>query len=211
MPKWPPWISVASCPFPQSFPWEPLRFVAWCLGLFSLGGGSLAQETTISLEKYREASEEKWAKAFADFDQRNAEESHPPTSVLFVGSSSIRRWNAIAQDMAPYHPIQRGFGGSRWSDLAVHADQLITPHQFQAVVCFVANDIAGKPEDKEPQEVRELVSYFVRRLRAHDATAPIFLIPVTPTPKRWKVWPTADQANTLLRALCQDDDGLHFI
>ncbi|MEM0970415.1 MAG: GDSL-type esterase/lipase family protein, partial [Verrucomicrobiota bacterium] len=123
----------------------------------------------------------------------------------------MRRWNAIAQDMAPYHPIQRGFGGSRWSDLAVHADQLITPHQFQAVVCFVANDIAGKPEDKEPQEVRELVSYFVRRLRAHDATAPIFLIPVTPTPKRWKVWPTADQANTLLRALCQDDDGLHFI
>lgn len=48
----------------------------------------------------------------------------PEDSVLFVGSSSVRMWREhIATGMAPHHPIERGLGGSRWHDVAVHADR----------------------------------------------------------------------------------------
>lgn len=41
----------------------------------------------------------------------------PQNAILFVGSSSIRLWEALTQDFWDYHTIQRGFGGSTIGDL----------------------------------------------------------------------------------------------
>ena len=36
--------------------------------------------------------------------------------LLFIGSSSIRRWVSLAEDMAPYPSINRGYGGAHYYD-----------------------------------------------------------------------------------------------
>lgn len=165
----------------------------------------------IDLEKYRAQALEKWEGAILEMEERDKAENHPADSILFVGSSSIRLWDYIREDMSPYHPIQRGFGGSKFSDLAIFADRLITPHQFRAVVIFVANDIAGKDDDKTPGEVARFFSWLVKAIRNHNPEAPIFYIAVTPTEKRWETWPEARKANTAIRAICLNDKKLHFI
>lgn len=168
-------------------------------------------DENVDLEKYRAEAIEKWEDDIRKLEERDGVESHPADSILFVGSSSIRLWESITEDMAPYHPIQRGFGGSRFSDLAIFADRLISPHAFRAVVIFVANDIAGKEDDKTPREVAQLFSRFVGQIRNHNPKAPIFYIAVTPTEKRWEAWPEARKANTAIRAVCDQDEKLHFI
>ena len=186
-----------------------MKFSLLCTATLLLVAATLAAAETLDLTKYREASEKKWAKDMAAFDELNATEKHPADSILFVGSSSIRIWETIAADIAPYHPIHRGFGGSRWSDLAVFADRLITPHQFRAVVFFVGNDIKGGG-DRTPEEVADLFSYLHSRVRAHNPDAAIFYIAVTPTRKRWAVWPETKAANTAAREVCRREENTCF-
>jgi hypothetical protein len=179
--------------------------------LLVLANFTATAQGTADLEKYRSGSTKRWEKDIAKLEALDKSESHPDNAILFVGSSSIRRWETIAADMAPYHPIRRGFGGCKWSDVAIFADRLITPHQFRAVVFFVANDITGGDDDKTPEEVAALFAQVWQRVRAHNSDAPVFFIPVTPTPSRWSVWPTARKANSEIRQFCADKDNTWFI
>ena len=61
------------------------------------------------LEKARSEDPLVWASDIETFAERGVGE---PESLLFVGSSSIRFWGELAQDMAPIPVIKRGFGGS---------------------------------------------------------------------------------------------------
>jgi len=170
-----------------------------------------AAATKVDVDKYREAAVERWESDLSELEQRNRNESHPEDSVLFVGSSSIRRWDDIASDVSPYPVIQRGYGGAKWSDVAVFIDRLVRPHQFRAVVFFVGNDIRGKDDDKTPQEVAGLFSYVLQRVRQHDAKAPVFYVAVTPTNARFAAWPDIKAANRAARAVCDQADHTYFV
>lgn len=166
---------------------------------------------SIDLEPYRAAALKKWSKAIEALEARDRTETHPDDSILFIGSSSIRRWNTIATDIAPYHPIQRGYGGAKWTDVAVFADRLLTPHKFRAVVFFVGNDISGGNDDRTPVEVAALFAYVLDRVRRHDSESPVFYVAVTPTESRFEAWPKIKAANTAVRKLCNRNENTHFL
>jgi len=165
----------------------------------------------VDLEKYRVAAVERWEREIAKLEAKDKTERHPDSSILFVGSSSIRIWKEIATYMAPYHPIQRGYGGARWSDVALFAKRLISPHTFRAVVFFVGNDISGQANDKTPKEVAGLFSYVLAKVREHNQEAPVFYVAVTPTPSRFSAWPEIKAANTAARAVCKRANNTYFI
>ena len=71
---------------------------------------SIMAQEGVNLEKYRVQSSKKWESEVAKLEALDQSEQHPANSILFIGSSSIRKWNDIASDMAPYHPIQRHYG-----------------------------------------------------------------------------------------------------
>jgi lysophospholipase L1-like esterase len=166
---------------------------------------------TSLVELHRPVALRQWSAAIQDLEARDQTEQHPDHSILLVGSSSIRRWETIATDLAPYHPIQRGYGGARWTDVAVFAERLIQPHQFRAVLFFVANDIVGDDNDRTPQEVAQLFAYVLSKTREHAPTAPVFYIAVTPTESRLKAWPQIQASNTAVRAICQRTKNTYFI
>jgi hypothetical protein len=168
-------------------------------------------QQSIDFEQYRVDAVTRWEGPISELEARDRTETHPENSILFIGSSSIRRWDRIAKDMAPYHPIQRGFGGSKWSDVAIFADRLIAPHTFRAVVFYVGNDIAGKDDDRSPEEVAALFSVVWQRVRAHNPDAPIFHIAITPTPSLWDAWPTIREANLEIRRFCETKANTWFI
>lgn len=176
-----------------------------------LAMGALAGAGDLNIEKYRADAVELWESEIAKLEARDKTETHPENSILFVGSSSIRMWNDIVADMAPYHAIQRGYGGAKWSDVAVFIDRLIARHKFRAVVFFVANDISGGNNDKSAEEVAGLFSYILGRVREHNAEAPIFYVAVTPTPARFGVWPEIKAANVAARAVCERAKSTYFI
>jgi hypothetical protein len=157
----------------------------------------------------KEAS--KWEKNIQDFEKLDKTEKYPDDAILFTGSSSITIWKSVGEDMAPYHAINRGFGGSKFSDLAVYIDRIVYPHKMKALVIFEANDISGNSTDKTPGEDADLFRYIVKKVRKKFADTPIFLIEITPTKLRWNVWPNIMEANRLLKETCDSLPHVYFI
>jgi hypothetical protein len=161
---------------------------------------------------YRQLPEVKrWETEIQAFEKTDPNASFPDNPVIFAGSSSIRLWTSLAEDMAPYPVIQRGYGGAKLSDFAVYAERIIHPHNCSAIVLFIANDIAGNDSDKTPREVLRLFRYVVKTIRREFPETPVFWIAVTPTESRWKVWPAIQEANMLIRDYCDKSRNLHFI
>lgn len=163
------------------------------------------------LQEYRATAVEKWSKEMQRIEALDAKETDPADAVLFIGSSSIRLWDDIAADMKPWPVIQRGYGGAKFSDLAVLAEQIIKPHRYRALAIFVANDVTGGKDDKTPEEVVRLFEHVVASSRSHAPQAPIFLIEITPTPSRWTAWEKIKETNAALKKSCEAGEKLHFI
>jgi hypothetical protein len=138
-------------------------------------------------------------------------ETHPENAILFAGSSSIRLWSTLSQDMDPYPVIQRGYGGAKLSDFAVYAERIIYPHSCSAIVLFIANDITGNEGDKSPEEVVRLFSHLLKTIRKKYTDTPVFWIAVTPTPLRWNAWPQITEANKMIEQLCLQHKNTYFI
>ena len=153
----------------------------------------------------------KWEKDIARFDSLNLVELSDVHTLLVTGSSSVRIWDSIHTDLAPYQVLQRGYGGAKLSDFNYYADRIIKAQQFKAIVIFVANDIAGVESDKAPKEVKRLFKDLVKQVRKRNPGTPVCWIEVTPTPKRWHVSKQIREASNFIEAYCSKQDDLHFI
>ncbi len=134
----------------------------------------------------------------------------PADPLVFVGSSSIRRWEDLARSYRDHRPVQRGFGGAQLGDIAWFADDLVNRHDPRAVVVFAGtNDVAfGVSADDVVARFRCLRE---RLWIAHGRALPVFFIGITPTPSRWSTWETANAVNEAVAALAADDPGLVYV
>ena len=164
------------------------------------------------LRIYRELPEVKaWEPEIVKFEQLDKTEAYPDDAILFAGSSSIRLWTTLAEDMAPYPVIQRGYGGAKFSDFAVYAGRIFKAHDCRAAVIFIANDIIGSENDKSPEEVNKLFLSVLKTFRKTNRETPFFYIAVTPTSSRWEAWPEISKANNLIRETCEKNRNTYFI
>ncbi len=171
-------------------------------------GPELAAEFLV---QYREKAMKRWSQDIETLEQRDIVQSDPDEAILFIGSSSIRRWDTIENDMRPYRVVQRGYGGAKYTDLAVFAKRLIHSHEYIALVVFVANDVQGKAEDHSPEQVEECARYIAEVSRKHRPQAPIFFIEITPTRKRFSAWPLIREVNARLQQLSLSMPDTYFI
>ncbi|MEL7239307.1 MAG: GDSL-type esterase/lipase family protein [Planctomycetota bacterium] len=133
----------------------------------------------------------------------------PKGSIVFVGSSTIRRWESLARQFDGYTVVQRGFGGSTFADILPVVDQIVTPYAPAGVVVFAGtNDLA---KGRTAAQVVEDFEAFIRQLRAADADEEVFFLAITPAPSRRDQWPAAAEVNRAVRQLAADDPHLHFV
>jgi len=145
------------------------------------------------------------------FEQLDKSESYSKDAIVFAGSSSIRLWSTLENDMSPYPVIQRGYGGARLSDFAVYANRIFSPHPCRGIVIFIANDITGSEADKSPAEVAKLFRYVLKTIRKTHPDTPVFWIAVTPTAARWSVWDEIRKANSRIQDICEHQPNTWFI
>ena len=111
-----------------------------------------ATPETSSQEEVETPTENRFEDEISAFEAADSLAMPAPGSVLFVGSSSIRFWNTLEEDMAPLPVINRGFGGSTFDDLLFYMDRIVMPYQPSAVVLYEGdNDIAS--DQTQPQDV----------------------------------------------------------
>jgi len=158
-------------------------------------------------------SKEDYAWAFPEiehFKRLNAQ-VQPQNALLFVGSSSIRMWETLARDMAPYPVIQRGYGGAHLRDAIFFPDALIGSHHPAMIIGFIANDIKGAAEDESPQRVKRLFKYFVKQVRERYPDVPFLWVEITPTKSRWGQWKKIQRLNKKIKVYCEKTEHLYFV
>lgn len=152
-----------------------------------------------------------WEEAVAALEAGSRGECRPGECVLFVGSSSIRLWRTLAEDMAPIPVLRHGFGGAKLNDVVHYADRLVTPFRPRAVVVFAGTNDIDPAASKTPDVLLSSYQALVGRIRSAQPDVPVYYIGITPSPLRWSVWPIARQANALIEAWSDGDANLHVI
>ena len=173
--------------------------------------GLLVFTSCSPLRKYKE-KDRKWAyPEIQAFERLDKTQTYAEDAILFIGSSSIRLWKTLEEDMKPYPVIQRGYGGAHFRDMVFFTDRILADHPLSMVVCFVANDISGSGKDGTPQEVLKLFKYFIKQVRAKHPSIPIMQVAITPTQSRWRLWPQINLVNQLIKDYCEKTENLYFI
>lgn len=132
----------------------------------------------------------------------------PPGGIVFTGSSSIRHWWSLADDMAPLRVINRGISGARINQIAAHAKSLVLPHKPRCVVLYAGeNDITGFLGSKRKAPDQVLASFVQFCWNVPDV--PICFISMKP--RRTPDACAMDAANEAIKANCAIDPRLHFI
>lgn len=140
---------------------------------------------------------------FLRWDQKN---TYGENGILFLGSSSIRKWPT--SNYFDYLPIiNRGFGGSHISDVNYYFKNIASIYKPRTIVLYAGdNDIAGK---KTPEQVLEDYIDFIILVREHLPQTKIIYLPIKPSPSRWSMWNDMRQANRLIK-MYTDSDNMQY-
>jgi len=161
---------------------------------------------------YQTKDASRFEKEIAAFE--SADEQNPQTAgqILFIGSSSIRRWKTLAQDMAPMRVINRGFGGSMLHHSSVFFDRIVKPYQPSAIVMYAGgNDISNLLAPRSAAMVAQDFDDFVQRVRADVGQIPVLYISIKPSTLRADFWPEMQKANQAIKDRAQTDPLVHYI
>ena len=143
---------------------------------------------------------------FKDQDLINFPED---VEVLFTGSSSIRFWNSLEEDMRPLKVLNRGFGGAHIVHVNYHFEDVVSRYNPQAIVFFCGtNDITALKTAKETVEDFKI---FQNKVRTNLPNVPIFVIGIKPTPAREYIEEEELEYNKLIADLAAEDELLYFI
>ena len=150
----------------------------------------------------------RWTEQIAATIAARVPVEHP---VIFLGSSSIRRWSTLAEDMTPIEVVNHGFGGSRIHDAVHWLEDLLDGIEPRALVVFSGtNDISGD-SPRDAAYVAERFDALVDRMRSLGHDVPLVYIAISPTPSREEHVATVLEANELIALRCADDPRLVFV
>ena len=152
---------------------------------------------------------EQWADEIAAFEQADRDAARGPGGVVFVGSSSIRFWDSLAEDFPTLDPINRGFGGSRLSDVRHYLDQLVMKHRPRLVVLYAGeNDINA---DVAPEQVFADYRAIADRIRSELPETRLVWISIKPSPLRWADADAMRRANALVMEHAARDPQIEYV
>lgn len=160
--------------------------------------------------KYAEARDyTKWEKEVAAYEAADRENPPPKGGILFIGSSTIKRWKTLADDFPNHKVINRGFGGTEIVDATHFADRLIFPHEPKQIFLRAGgNDIhAGRT----PKEVAADFAEFVQTVHTRLPKTEILYIALSPAPARWGEGDKSRELNRLIRKAALEMPRVGFV
>jgi len=157
----------------------------------------------------KQPPEVRWAREIGAFEASDKTNPPPKDAVLFIGSSSIKRWTDVGKAFPGHKVINRGFGGSQIADSVAFVNRIVTPYRPRLVLLYAGdNDIAS---GKSPETVLADFKAFVAKIHATLPRTPIVFIAIKPCPSREKFLDRVKAANRLVRDYCGTDDRLVFV
>lgn len=144
--------------------------------------------------------------AFEAADQKNLPSKG---AILFVGDSLFTLWKSIQADLPDYTVINRGFGGSRMSDLLHYTDRIVIVYKPRLIIVNEgSNDIHV---GRTPEEVLADIRAFVKKVQAALPDTRIAISSLTPSPARWGEAEIGKHANQIIKDYIATQKNVVFI
>ena len=151
----------------------------------------------------------KWEGEIAAFEQADAAQPPEKGGIVFTGSSSIRMWKTLAQDLPGQRVLNRGFGGSEIADSVHFAGRTIFPHAPRMVVLYAGgNDLNS---GKTPGQVFTDFQAFAAKIRAALPDAEIAYISIAGNPARWAQVEKVKAANAMIAEFIATQPRMKYI
>ena len=155
-----------------------------------------------------------WEKQVRAFERQERKRPPPRGAALFAGSSTIRFWRRLGDDMAPLPIVQRGFGGAKVNDVIHFMDRLITPHDPALVVLYIGSndllDFAGN-QPKSVEQMQGLYEALLNGLHERLPDAMIAVLATFPSPLNAKRAELIETVNDRIRVMAEDKAWLELI
>ncbi len=152
-----------------------------------------------------------FASEIAAFAEQDAKTPPPDAPVVFVGSSSIRFWETLAEDMAPIPVLNRGFGGSQLPHLVHYVDETVVRYLPRAVVIYAGDNDLDASTGKSAADVARDFGTLAATIHAYVPGVRIYYLSIKPSPARWRRWPEMQRANAAIAKLCEGDPRLAYV
>jgi len=134
----------------------------------------------------------------------------PVHPVLFVGSSSIRKWDDCTQVFAKYNALNRGIGGAVINDITYYLNDIVFPYQPKQIVLYVGeNDLVN--ETVTPDTVLNRTIRLYQGIRAKLPNVPMVYISIKPSPSRDKFKEKAVASNALIKKFLAGEANTKFV
>jgi lysophospholipase L1-like esterase len=152
-----------------------------------------------------------WESSIRVFERQDKVHPVAPGVIVFTGSSSIAYWSSLVDEMKPLTVINRGFGGSEYTDVNHYADRIVIAYRPAAVVVYAGDNDLASPGRKTAQSVAQDVQQFVQIVHAKLPQTWVFVLSIKPSILRWKAWPEIKEADRLIEGFLRTQDHAAYI
>ena len=135
---------------------------------------------------------------------------HPPGMVVVTGSSSIRRWRSIDDDLAPTKIISTGIPGSNMNDLDYYLNELVLRYRPSAVVIY-QGDNDSAIDSVSVDQVASKFKKIVTRIKKDLSNIFIYVMSVKPNIAGLPMRPKAVEINKRFAATANELDYLEYV
>lgn len=157
------------------------------------------------------AQTQDWEPTIRNFEEQD--KATPPKlgGIVFTGSSSIARWETLVDDMKPLDVINRGFGGSQYSDLNQYAKRIVVVYHPRAVVVYEGDNDLAAGSSKTPESVANDARAFVQIVHSALPETWIYILSIKPSQSRWNEWPRMKAANRMIRNFARTQKRVQYV
>ena len=144
------------------------------------------------------------------FKHQDSLNFHEPNGILFIGSSSIRKWTDLEQRFAGIPIIRRGIGGCEiWQIVDYYTPYILFPYHPRKIFIYAGeNDIAAGRTSKFVADEFEKLCVMIRQ-KLPDAD--IYYMSIKPSPSRIRFFSEVDDANYLIKNYLKNKTKEHYL
>ncbi|HET6931015.1 MAG TPA: GDSL-type esterase/lipase family protein [Candidatus Acidoferrum sp.] len=152
-----------------------------------------------------------WEPSIRKFEEQD--KINPPKlgTIVFAGSSSIARWDTLVEEMKPLDVINRGFGGSQYSDLIQYVKRIVIAYRPRALVIYEGDNDLAPGSSKTPESVAQDARTLVQTIRGALPETWIYVISIKPSKSRLSVWPRMREANRKIRDFAGTQEHVQYV
>ena len=146
-----------------------------------------------------------------NFKTSDQQSPPPDNAILLVGSSSFTKWKDVSEYFPGKTIINRGFGGSRLTDLNYYSEDLLNHYQPKQIIIYCGeNDFADDAKLKADIVVDRFKTFY-KKIREKFPNIEVDFISIKYSPSREKLWPQMKEANKKIAKFMKKEKNAEFI